>query len=102
MPQVIYLEHAFSIQMRSKSCVKSISISDEPHDLVLFEGNLGELIEFSHIEGDVLEIIGSNGVLRVSITLNQLREIIKKAELVLSVRRGGAQNKYQEKKEENE
>jgi hypothetical protein len=96
------MEHSFSVEMKSKLYVKTISISDESHDRVLFEGNLGELVESSLVEDDVLEIKGSNGILRLGLTLNQLREIIKKAELVMSGRQDGAHNKYQEKKEEKE
>ena len=70
-------EHAFSIEMKSKRYVKNISISDEAHDRVLFEGNLGKLLNMSLVEGDVLELIGVNGVLRISLTIEQLQETIK-------------------------
>jgi hypothetical protein len=63
--------HAFSVEMKSKQHVKNISISDEAHDRVLFEGNLGELLELS-LEGDVFELVGVNGVLRVGLTKKQL------------------------------
>ena len=76
------LEHVFSIEMKSKRFVKNISISNETHDLVLFEGNLGKLLGISLVEGDVLELIGINGVLRVNLTLEQLQESIKNASQV--------------------
>jgi len=76
------LEHVFSIEMKSKMYVKSISISDEAHDRVLFEGNLGRLLDLSYAEGDVLELVGVNGVLRVNLTREQLQEIIKTASRV--------------------
>ena len=76
------MKHAFSVEMKSKRFVKSISISDESHDRVLFEGNLGELMDLSLVEGDVLEFIGVNGVLRVDLTLDQLKKIISKASLI--------------------
>jgi hypothetical protein len=76
MPGVRWVEHSFSVEMRSKRFVKSISISDEAHDRVLFEGNLGELVELSLAEGDVLEFIGVNGVLRIDLTEEQLRKIL--------------------------
>ena len=63
--------------MKSKNHVKNISISDEAHDRVLFEGDLGELIELSLVEGDVLEIVGVNGILRVGIKIEQLQKIKK-------------------------
>jgi hypothetical protein len=61
------MEHGFSIEMKSKKYVKNMSISDEAHGRVLFEGNLGELRELSFVEGDVLEFTGIYGVLRVNI-----------------------------------
>jgi hypothetical protein len=82
MLEVEILEHTFSVEMESKRHVKSISISDEAHDRVLFEGNLGELLELSLVEGDVLEFVGVNGVLRVAVTEEQLRKALKVASQV--------------------
>ena len=76
------LEHSFSVEMKSKKYVKNISISDETHDRVLFEGSLGELLELSLVEGDVLEFIGVNGVLRVGLTEEQLRKALRVASQV--------------------
>ncbi len=76
MPGVRRVEHSFSVEMKSKRYVKSISISDEAHDRVLFEGNIGELVELSLVEGDVLEFIGVNGVLRIDLTEDQLRKLL--------------------------
>jgi len=77
MLEVEILEHTFSVEMMSKKHVKSISISDEAHDHVLFEGNLGELVELSLAEGDVLEFVGVNGILRVAVTEEQLRKALR-------------------------
>ena len=82
MLEVGILKHTFSVEMKSKRYVKSISISDEAHDRVLFEGNLGELQELSHVEGDVLEFVGVNGVLRVAVTEEQLRKALRVASQV--------------------
>ena len=62
--------------MKSKKYVKSISISDEARDRVLFEGDLGELRELTLSEGDVLEFIGVNGILRIGLTEEQLRKTL--------------------------
>lgn len=70
------LKHAFSVEMKSKQNVKNISISDEAHDRVLFEGDLGELLELS-LESDVLELVGVNGVLRVVLTKEQLMKVLR-------------------------
>ena len=89
MLEVEILEHTFSVEMESKRHVKSISISDEAHDRVLFEGNLGELLELSIAEGNVLEFVGVNGVLRVAVTEEQLRKALRVASQVEPQLRGG-------------
>jgi hypothetical protein len=76
------LEHTFSIELKNKQNVKHISISDETHERVLFEGNLGKLLDMSFVEGDVLELVGVNGVLRISLTREQLLESLKAASQV--------------------
>ena len=83
------MKHSFSVEMKSKKFVKSISISDEAHERVLFEGDLGELQELSLVEGDVLEFLGVNGVLRISLTEEQLRKAIRVASQVEPELRGG-------------
>lgn len=70
------MKHAFSVEMKSKQNVKNISISDEAHDRVLFEGDLGELLEL-FLESDVLELVGVNGVLRVVLTKEQLMKVLR-------------------------
>jgi len=70
------MEHAFSIEMKSKKHVKHISVSDEPHDGVLFEGYLGELEEVLMVEGAVLEIKGANGILRIDLSEDDLLKML--------------------------
>lgn len=73
----------FTVEMKSKRYVKNISVSNEAHEFVIFEGTLGEHMELSLLEGDVLEIVGRNGVLRVSVTMEQLERILRKQGLSL-------------------
>ena len=73
------VDHTFTVEIWSKEHVKSISISDEAPDRVLFEGNLGALLELSLVEGDILEFTGVNGVLRINLTKKQLQEAIENA-----------------------
>ena len=54
---------------------KTISISDEEYNRVLFEGFLGELNKISHTEGRMLEIKGSNGVLRIDLSEDELNKM---------------------------
>jgi len=79
MLEVNNSEHTFTVELKSKEYVKNISISDQTHELVLFEGNLGKLLELSLVEGDVLEFVGVNGVLRIAVTIGQLEKALREA-----------------------
>ena len=72
------MDHAFSVEMKSKQYIKNISISNESQDKVLFEGNLGNLCDMSLEEDHVLELIGTNGVLRIAVTRLQLEKMLSK------------------------
>ena len=68
--------HMFLVEMKSKNHVKSISISNEARDRVLFEGDLGDLEELTIIGGSMLEVRGSNGVLRVELGEDETRKLL--------------------------
>jgi hypothetical protein len=66
------MEHTVSIEMQSKQYVKTITLSNQTYTRVLFEGNLGELIDVSLVEGDILEVTGTHGILRLDLTKDQI------------------------------
>ena len=68
--------HVFSVEMKSKNHVRSISISNETKDRVLFEGDLGELEEVAFIGGSMLEVRGTNGVLRIELGEDETRKVM--------------------------
>jgi len=70
------LVHVFSVEMKSKNHVRSISISNETKDRVLFEGDLGDLEEVSFIGGSMLEVRGTNGVLRIELGEEETRKLM--------------------------
>ena len=71
--------HSFSVQLNSKEHVKCVSLADKTE--VLIEGYLGELKSLGIIEEAVVEIKGSNGVLRVDLTLDQLKQLMNPKEV---------------------
>jgi len=81
------LEHVFSIEIESKRFVKNLVLSDETHETVLFEGTLGESNDISIEEGDVLEIAGRHGTIRISITQDQMLMALKEHGLTLKRRK---------------
>ena len=70
------VKHAFSIEMTSKKYVRQISVSNDSHDRVLFEGYLGELEEIDLIEGAALLVKGVNGVLRMDLSKDELENLL--------------------------
>lgn len=73
-----------SVEMKQRKHVKTMMFTDEVGGDVLFEGNLGQLIELSMVDESVLEVRGANGILRVDITLEELEDMVSK------IRLGGA------------
>jgi len=70
------MRRGFSVEMDSKRYVKSISISNEAHERVLFEGDIGEILELAMVDGEVLEVKGANGTLRIDISEGELRMML--------------------------
>ena len=68
--------HVFSVELKSKGHVRSVSISNEARDRVLFEGDLGEIEEVAFIGGRMLEVRGANGVLRIELGEDETRKLM--------------------------
>ena len=68
------MERMFSVEMKSKRFVRYLSMSNESQNRVLFEGSLGKLEELSMIEGALLEVRGTNAVLRIDLREDELRK----------------------------
>ena len=72
------MEHMFSVDMKSKKFVKSISVSNDSRNRVFFEGFLGDIEELGFIEGGMLEIKGVNGTFRIDLSEKELRTMLQK------------------------
>ncbi len=90
--------------MGSKNHIRNISISDQAHDRVLFDGDLGRLLEVSIIECSALEIVGENGVLRIEIDEDVLQRVLDNPdhELSLSSEVGSYRNTKKERRVKKE
>ena len=69
--------NVFSVEMKSKDHVKNITISNEAHDRVLFEGDLGQLEEVTFIGGGMLEVRGINGILRLELGQEEMEKLMR-------------------------
>jgi hypothetical protein len=79
------LRYTFSVDIKSKEHVKNISISDEAHDRVFFEADLGSPVSISLIDGEMLELEGANGVLRMTMSEEILQRVLSNPKRVLSL-----------------
>jgi hypothetical protein len=71
-------ERMFIIELKSKGDVKSVSLDVD--EKVLIEGSIGSLKRAQFLEDLVLEVVGSNGVLRMDLALKDLEHSIKSEE----------------------
>ncbi len=68
--------HLFSIELNSKEYLKSLALPSENGGDVLIEGFLGDIRSLSFTEGIMLEIEGTNGVLRLDLSKEELEELL--------------------------
>ncbi len=71
-------ECSFSIQLKSKVNLKSVSMTNASQENVLVEGTIGHFQSARLAEGIVLEVIGDKGILRVCITENEIKKLIER------------------------
>lgn len=70
-------ENTFSIELRSKEHV-GLDQSKEVVGPVLLEGTLGKILTLEFVEGVMLELKGTDGVLRMDITESEWNKLLRK------------------------
>jgi hypothetical protein len=76
--EVDAVRHSFSVEIKSKDHLNQVSIPGGPHGEVLLEGDLGDILEVEFVEGRVLVVKGSYGVLRLDLCEKSLVEYLSK------------------------
>jgi hypothetical protein len=71
-------ERFFSVELKSKVNLKNVTVRDSSQENVLVEGTLGKLQHAEFADGVVLEVFGDKGVLRVNLTIDDIKKIEKK------------------------
>lgn len=67
-------ERFFSVELGSKSDLKTVSVTNGSRENVLVEGTIGELVQIGFTEGIILEIVGEKGVLRIDISKDEIAQ----------------------------
>ena len=65
----------FSIELNSRKSLKNIILSNGSDERVTLEGTLGELVEARFEEGVLLQVVGSEGVLRIDLCEGEIKEV---------------------------
>jgi hypothetical protein len=86
-------KHCFSVELKSKEFLRNLMISNRTGETVLLEGFLGELEEVSLVEGGLLEVRGSNGVLRMDVNEEDLKTLLARLEPRIVKKDGRMENR---------
>lgn len=65
-------EHDFSIELKHSKNLTSLSTNNNGKNGVLIEGTLGKHVKAAFLETTILEVQGENGVLRLSISKEEI------------------------------
>lgn len=63
----------FSVELKARSDIKNVTIDDASHEKVLIEGTIGNLLHAQFVDGAVLEVFGNKGILRISLTPDEIK-----------------------------
>ncbi len=66
-------ERFFSVELKSKADLKNITLTNGSRDGAIVEGTIGELVRATFAEGEILEIVGKKGVLRINMRDDEVR-----------------------------
>jgi hypothetical protein len=67
-------ERFFSVELKSKNDIKSMTLVNGSNDSVLVEGTIGKLVQATFAEGVILEVVGKKGVLRLDLGKDDIKK----------------------------
>ena len=67
-------ERFFSIELKSKTNLKNLTLANGSFESVLVEGTIGELVHAEFEEDSILEIAGTKGSLRINLKAGELKQ----------------------------
>ncbi len=67
-------KRSFSVELNSKVNLKNVTLTNDIQESVLIEGTIGKLMHARFAEGEILEIMGDKGILRIDVTENEFEK----------------------------
>ena len=68
-------ERSFSVELKTKQNLRNVALNNGVTENVLIEGTIGEFSGASFVAEDILEVVGSEGVLRVNVAKQEIMEV---------------------------
>ena len=66
-------ERFFSVELKSKAHLKNVTLTNGSSDSALIEGTLGELVQATFAEDEILEVVGTKGTFRINLAQHELK-----------------------------
>jgi hypothetical protein len=67
-------ERFFSVELKSKTSLKNVTLANGSSENVLVEGTIGKLVQAVFVEDVILEVVGEKGVLRINLEQKELKK----------------------------
>ena len=77
MENKIESERFFSVELKSKAHLKNVTLTNGSSDSALIEGTLGELVQATFAEDEILEVVGTKGTFRINLAQHEIKEAKK-------------------------
>jgi len=68
------IERFFPLELSSKANLKNVILANGSRDSALVEGTMGRLVQATFVEGEILEVVGEKGVLRINLREDEVRK----------------------------
>ena len=77
MKNKIESERFFSVDLNSKAHLKNVTLTNGSSSSALIEGTLGELVQATFAEDEILEVVGTKGTFRINLSQREIKEAKK-------------------------
>jgi hypothetical protein len=68
------IERTFSIELKLKTQLKNVTLTNGNSENVLIEGTLGELVQATFEDVEIFEVLGTKGVLRINLQEKEIKQ----------------------------
>ncbi|MCW4034819.1 MAG: hypothetical protein NWF03_05595 [Candidatus Bathyarchaeota archaeon] len=71
-------ERVFSVELKSKTNIKNVTMTNGTNENVLVEGTIGTLVGAGFEENVILQVVGTKGTLRLDLSADEIKKKTEK------------------------